>query len=96
MPLTQLICVLFTLQDNVNLQFQSGLKVYGDRVWTVSNRLQNYIVDQVAQDEINIRINVGTVSQLVKNTKCDRRNDDNHMDHLKLASKFISGFNKFG
>lgn len=42
-------------------------------MWTVSNRLQNYIIGEVADGEINIRINVGRISDLVRNTKCDNR-----------------------
>lgn len=69
-------------QDNTNLQFQSGLKIFGNHVWTVSNRLQNYIIGEVADGEINIRINVGRISDLVRNTKCDNRQDPFDIQNL--------------
>ncbi|XP_046659965.1 protein yellow-like isoform X2 [Homalodisca vitripennis] len=60
-------------KDDYTLQFQSGLKVYGNHIWTLSSRLQNYIVDGVPEGEINYRINVGRVSDLLRHTRCDVR-----------------------
>ncbi|XP_054257090.1 protein yellow-like [Macrosteles quadrilineatus] len=58
-------------KDDERLQFQSGLKIYGDDVWTLSCRFQNFYLNQVPNEEVNYRINKGRLSELVKNTRCD-------------------------
>ena len=60
--------VLF--QDDVNLQFATGVKVYGDNIFVLTSRFQNYYVDDVKDNEVNYRINAGKVSDLIRGTKC--------------------------
>lgn len=61
--------------DDVTLQFASGVKVYGDNIFVLTSRLQNYIVGDVKENEINYRINAAKVSDLVRGTKCQVRAD---------------------
>lgn len=63
--------VLSLLQDDVNLQFASGLKVYKGYVWALTSRFQNYAKDNVSPIEDNYRIVVGKVSDMTRGTKCE-------------------------
>lgn len=58
-------------QDDTNLQFNSGIKVYDGKLYVVTNRLQNYVTSQVREQEDNYRILVADLRTLTSGTKCD-------------------------
>lgn len=60
-------------QDDQSLQFQTGLKVINNQVWTVSNLLHKYINGNMPVNKVTQRINVGRVADLLRDTKCQTR-----------------------
>ncbi|XP_054282735.1 protein yellow-like [Macrosteles quadrilineatus] len=74
-------------KDDIALQFQSGLKVYGNLVWSLSSRFQNFYLDEVPEDEINYRINVGRLTDLLRHTRCDHRSSSGSSSSLQLSFK---------
>ncbi|XP_073975254.1 protein yellow-like isoform X2 [Rhodnius prolixus] len=63
--------IIVVAKDDETLQFASGLKVKHDRVWVLTSRLQNYIVDAVTENEKNYRILSAPIDVLTKGTKCE-------------------------
>lgn len=62
--------------DEVALQYVSGIKVIrnyqGDEeLWFNTNRLQKTINKTLKPTEVNFRIIIGTVDEIVKGTKCE-------------------------
>lgn len=57
-------------QDDRNLQFNSGIKVYGNKLYVATSRLQNYITARVPMSEENYRVLEGDVHSLIRGTSC--------------------------
>ncbi|XP_054282709.1 protein yellow-like [Macrosteles quadrilineatus] len=57
-------------KDDRTLQFNSGIKVYGDKLYVATSRLQNYVTQRVPQNEENYRVLVGDVVSLTRGTSC--------------------------
>ncbi|XP_050432424.1 protein yellow-like isoform X1 [Adelges cooleyi] len=57
-----------------DFQFPSGMKIVGDRIWVVSNQLQNHFTTLVNdRSSIKYRVLVGRVDDLIRGTGCDKR-----------------------
>lgn len=59
-------------QNNETLQFASGLKYRSDAVWTMTSRLQNYIIANVSENEANYRVVRGDAWTLTVGTSCHK------------------------
>lgn len=57
-------------KDDKTMQFASGLKVIGRHVWMLSSRFQNVMVDRVRPEEVNYRVLVAPIQDLVQGTSC--------------------------
>ena len=60
-------------RDPQTLQFTSGVKVRGDRLWVMSCRYQRFATGTMNWDEVNYRIQSARVEDLIRGTKCDTR-----------------------
>jgi len=58
-------------KDNVNLQFNSGIKIYHEKLYAATSRLQNYMTNRVNENEVNYRILEGDVVRMTRGTKCE-------------------------
>lgn len=57
-------------KDDKTMQFASGLKVIGRHVWMLSSRFQNVMVGRERPEEVNYRVLVAPISDLVAGTSC--------------------------
>ncbi|XP_034247848.1 protein yellow-like [Thrips palmi] len=57
-------------KDDKTMQFASGLKVIGRHVWMLSSRFQNVMVGRERPDEVNYRVLVAPIADLVAGTSC--------------------------
>ncbi|KAG8262362.1 hypothetical protein J6590_053846 [Homalodisca vitripennis] len=63
-------CVTFLAKDDAALQFTSGIKVYGNKLYAATSRLQNYITNRISENEDNYRVLVGDLQEMTRGTKC--------------------------
>lgn len=62
-------------RDPDTLQFASGVKVIPNRLkdeelWVLTNRLQKFILNTMKWTEVNFRIQVGSISNILRGRKC--------------------------
>lgn len=67
-------------QDDKTLQFQGGVKIYKNKLYVATNRLQLYANNQVKEDEEMYYVLVGDKKQMIKGTKCENNLNDNRFD----------------
>lgn len=91
-------------KDDKTMQFGSGMKVVGRHVWMLSSRFQNVMVDRVRPEEVNYRVLVAPIADLVQGTSCHVPGADNVVDvdtglplfRPQPPSGFGSGLSSFG
>ncbi|XP_046686999.1 LOW QUALITY PROTEIN: protein yellow-like [Homalodisca vitripennis] len=57
-------------KDDTALQFNSGIKVYGNKLYAATSRLQNYITNRISENEDNYRVLVGDLQEMTRGTQC--------------------------
>lgn len=59
--------------DDVALVFPNDIKIDADRnLWVLSDRLPQYIYGKLDANDVNYRILVGKIDDLIRNTPCDK------------------------